>query len=245
MGVIIDAVLTPAEIDTLPQRDLAGTTAVVFDVLRATSSMAMAIEHGVREIFPVRTVEEARQFKRKLAGALLGGERHGDRIDGFDLGNSPLEYRGALPPRLIMTTTNGTIALRACDGARETLAGTLLNMRAVVRHVQKAGTEELLAVCAGTFRDTALEDVIAAGMLAAAFPEAALTDAAQIAVATFHAHESDILGGLRRSRNGRALVAKGRAAEVEWCAQISTLGAIGSLRNGVVRPVGRALDALL
>src|SRR5207247_2327838 len=89
----IDAVLSPPEIDLLPQRDLSATTCVVFDVLRATSSMITALANGATKIFPVITVEEALELKKRLPDALLGGERHGDRIEGFDLGNSPLEYR--------------------------------------------------------------------------------------------------------------------------------------------------------
>src|SRR3989442_13873822 len=97
----IDAVLTPAEIDLLPQRDLKNTTAVVFDVLRATSTILTALAHGAREIYPVRTIEEAFALQSaQMPGALLGGERHGEKIDGFDLGNSPLEYRRELPERI-------------------------------------------------------------------------------------------------------------------------------------------------
>src|SRR4051794_28316015 len=108
----IDAVLTPAEIALLPETDLGDATCVVFDVLRATSSMLTALAGGAKEIIPVRTIEEARAARKIHPHALLGGERHGERIEGFDLGNSPFEYR-ELPGRsIISTTTNGTVALR-------------------------------------------------------------------------------------------------------------------------------------
>src|SRR5258706_15449923 len=100
----IDAVLSPPEIDLLPERDLSNATAVVFDVLRATSSMIIAFAHGAAEIIPARTIEEALSLKARMPDAKLGGERHGDRIEGFDLGNSPLEYRDVRGARIITTT---------------------------------------------------------------------------------------------------------------------------------------------
>ncbi len=131
----IDVVLHPAEIATvLPARNLSATTCVVFDVLRATSSMITALAHGATEIYPVRTIEEAMALKARMSGALLGGERNGDLIEGFDVGNSPLEYTERVNGRrIVTTTTNGTIALRACDGAERVLVGAMLNIDAVAK----------------------------------------------------------------------------------------------------------------
>src|SRR5712675_737545 len=114
----IDVVLHPAEIALLPARDLSGTTCVVFDVLRATSSMVTALANGVSEIHPVCTIQEAQALKGRLPDVVLGGERKGDSIPGFDIGNSPSEYTGLKGRRIVTTTTNGTVALRACELAR-------------------------------------------------------------------------------------------------------------------------------
>jgi 2-phosphosulfolactate phosphatase len=235
----IDAILTPAEIDLLPQRDLQDTTAIVFDVLRATSTIITALAHGAREIYPVRTIEEAFELRSaQMPDALLGGERHGEKIDGFDLGNSPLEYRRELCPRFITTTTNGTIALRACEGAREVLAGALLTISALLAHIEQTACENVLLVCAGTFRDLALEDVIAAGMICASLPAMVeLTDAARVARSVFIEHERDIHAALCLSRNGQVLINKGRADEVRWCAQTSFYNVNGVLRAGAIQPL--------
>ena len=233
----IDAVLSPPEIDLLPGRDLGGTSCVVFDVLRATSSMVTALEGGVSGIFPVCTIEEAQALKVKLPGALLGGERHGDRIDGFDLGNSPLEYRGLGPKQIVTTTTNGTVALRACESAREVFAGALLNMDALAACVRRSAPGDLLLVCAGTFRELALEDVFAAGMLCARFPDAELTDAALVAFRVFQQYRTSPLRALKQSKNGRALLAKGREGDVRWCARVSSHGVVGVMKAGAVVPV--------
>ncbi len=231
----IDVVLSPPEIDLLPQRNLRDTTCVIFDVLRATSSIVTALANGAREIFPVRTIEEALALKAQTPDALLGGERNGDRIEGFDLGNSPLEYRDLKSPRIITTTTNGTIALRACEHAREVLVGALLNMNALVSRLKSGAPENVLLVCAGTFRELALEDVLAAGMLCSNLPGAELSDPARVACALFEKHRHDALACLRESRNGGVLLAKGREEELRWCAQVSVFDVVGVMENGVIR----------
>jgi hypothetical protein len=135
--MLIDAVLNPAEIALLPQRNLAQATCVVFDILRATSAMVTGLAHGVTEIWPASTIEEARSLKEKIPDAVLGGERHGDPIEGFAIGNNPLEYIPLAGKRVITTTTNGTVALRACEHAQRVLVGALLNLGAVARQVQE------------------------------------------------------------------------------------------------------------
>ncbi len=229
-----DASLTPADISRLPERDLSGTTCVVFDVLRATSSMITALANGAAEIFPAKTIEEARALREKMPDALLGGERHGERIEGFDLGNNPFEYAAHSGRRIISTTTNGTIALRACERAGRVLVGALLNLAALRDELARSRPADVLLVCAGTFETFALEDAIAAGLLAAEFPDADLTDAAAATVATARSFATP-LEGLLAARNGRALVAKGWRDQIEWCAQASRFGAIGAMDGGIIR----------
>jgi 2-phosphosulfolactate phosphatase len=159
--MLLDVVLNPAEIALLPERDLTGTTCVVFDVLRATSSMITALVHGAAEIHPVRTIEEALALRAKMPHALLGGERHGERIDGFDVGNSPLEY----------CELNGRVhhqhhdewhnRLRACEHAPRVLVGALLNLGALAAVLRQEEAARVLLICAGTFEHFALEDAYA------------------------------------------------------------------------------------
>lgn len=232
----IDAVLGPAEIDLLPERDLTGTICVVFDVLRATSSMITALAGGVRAIYPVKTIEEALALKVKLPDALLGGERFGDRIEGFDLGNSPLEYQQLGSREVISTTTNGTVALRACERAKQVVAGALLNIQAVADYLQRIDAQEVLLVCAGTFREPALEDMIAAGFLTESMPKASLSDAAYVVRAVWREYSNNVFAGIAASRNGRVLIGKGREEEVRWCAQQSHFAILGIQREGVLVP---------
>ena len=233
----IDAVLSPPEIDLLPQRDLSGSIAVVFDVLRATSTMITALTHGADGIRPVRTIEEAVTLREKFPAALLGGERHGERIEGFDLGNSPLEYGENVRGReIIATTTNGTVALRAVEHAASVLAGGFLNIGAIAEHLGAQAAPEILLVCAGTFREAALEDILAAGMLISLLSGRELSDSAQVALALYEQNKSGLAAALSQSKNGRALIAKGRQAEVEWCARVSVHPILaGMTREGIVR----------
>ncbi len=234
--MLIDVALNPAEIALLPQRDLSATTCVVFDILRATSSMITALEHGATEIHPVRTIEEALAFKARMPLAVLGGERFGDLIPGFDVGNAPHEYTAMSGRTIITTTTNGTLALRACEGARRVLVGALLNLDALAEEVRREGPEHLLLVCAGTFADFALEDGYAAGELIVALEGADLTDAARASLAVARLFSSP-LDALMAATNGRVLVEKGRGRDVEWCAQRSVFTVVGQMQSAVIRPL--------
>jgi 2-phosphosulfolactate phosphatase len=234
--MLIDAALNPAEIALLPKRDLSKTTCVVFDILRATSAMVTGLAHGVTEIWPASTIEEARELKAKLPDAVLGGERHGDPIEGFEIGNNPLEYLRLQGRRVITTTTNGTVALRACAHGEQVLVGALLNLEALRAEIACDPTQQLLLICAGTFETFALEDAIAAGLLAALFPDAELTDAAQAVRATAAQYQSP-LKALLAARNGRALVDRGWGDQVEWCGQLSRFGTVGAMSGGVIRPL--------
>lgn len=235
----IDVVLHPAEIATiLPVRDLTATTCVVFDVLRATSSMITALAYGATEIYPARTIEEALSLKVRMPAAVLGGERHGDVIPGFEVGNSPAEYQRARVRgrQIITTTTNGTIALRACERAQRVLVGAVLNIEAVANVLRQTWPDRVLLVCAGTFSDFALEDACAAGLLIAHLGAESLSDSAHAALAVTRLY-AEPLAALRASRNGRSLADTGRMADVEWSAQLSHFDVVGEMRSAVIRPL--------
>ena len=233
----IDAVLSPLEIDLLPGLDLARTTAVVFDVLLTTSSMITALANGATGLYPVTSVQEAHEVKRLVPGALLAGERHGIRFDGFDLGISPLDYRWLSTDRIIMLTTNASLALRACAKAGQVLVGSLLNMGALVAYLKEASPDNLLLVCAGTIREPALEDLFAAGMVCSHFQEAVLTDSAKITASVFRKYQEDALHCLHESRKGRSLMDDARREDVRWCAHRSLYAVVAEMVDGVVSKI--------
>jgi 2-phosphosulfolactate phosphatase len=221
MMPLVEVLLTPAEFANLRQRDLHDTVCVVFDVLRATSSILTALAHGADSILPAADIAEALALKERFPDALLAGERNGLRIRAhltggveFDLGNSPAEFspdqvRGR---RIIMTTTNGTRALRACATARQVLVGALLNLEALTCLLLRLRPAQLLLVCSGTLDHAAFEDTLAAGALCDTlgqlYPPPALSDSAHLALHAYHPFAANLSAGIALGRNGRRLLAQ-------------------------------------
>ena len=146
----------------LGRRSAAGRAAVVIDVIRASTTITIALHHGCAGIVPVRTLREARVVALTLGdGVLLAGERAAAKIAGAHLGNSPGEYeRERIEGKtVVLTTTNGTRAFRAIDGAREVIACTFLNVSATARWLRRAGLDVLI-VCAGRNGHFCLEDAV-------------------------------------------------------------------------------------
>lgn len=167
----VDVILTADAV--VPER-LAGASALVIDVLRASTSMITALGNGAAEVIPVVTVEEAHARRAGLGGTtLLAGERGGDPPEGFDLGNSPLEFtRERVAGRsVVMTTSNGTKALVAARPATRTGVAAFINASAAVAWAQARGTNVVL-ICSGEIGTLSLEDQACAGLLAARLAEA-------------------------------------------------------------------------
>jgi 2-phosphosulfolactate phosphatase len=215
--------------------ELRDAVAVVIDVLRATSTIVHALAAGADAVVPCGEIDEAQRLAKgpPLGTVLLGGERGGLRIPGFDLGNSPAEYTREIVTgkTVVFTTTNGTRALLQAKEARRVLIGALSNVGAVVELLaEETGPVQL--VCAGTERRITLEDVLCAGAIAHWFDLAATDadpgdDATQLAIALFascgheydRAHEDRVLAILRNSRGGRNLIECGMEPDIAICAE--------------------------
>ena len=247
----LKVLFTPADFAALTPSALVGVTCVVFDVLRATSTMLTALANGAEAVHPAAEIAEALALRSRWPGALLGGERGGRRITAaqaggveFDLGNSPREYtaervRGR---RIISTTTNGTRALRACVGAEAVLAGTFLNLIAVARWLEARAGASVLLVGAGTAEEAAWEDVLAAGALVeilAAGERWALADSAHFAQEAYLRWGNDLAGSMRFSSNGRRLLAQpDLAPDVEFCLRRDAVALVASMdADGALRAV--------
>lgn len=251
MACQIEVRFTPAEFRTLCDIDLSRTTCVVFDVLRATSTIVTALAAGARAILPVGEIAEALQWRERQPEVKLAGERDGLRIGRshangveFDFGNSPREFKPeAVAGKLIVTTTtNGTRALRACAGAQEIVVGSFLNLTATIRHLAAPTRERICLVCAGTGENAALEDTLAAGAICegmvSVVPAAAhLEDSARIARGVFlHArdHLADTLGEACNAR--RLLRLPELRDDVEFCVRQDVFDfAVASDANGWLR----------
>ena len=200
--------------------ELAGATVVVIDVLRATTVITRALALGAREVIPCLEVEEARRIAAEFpAGqALLGGERDGLKIPGFDLGNSPREFTPEICARrtFVFTTTNGTRAMNACHRAARVLIGAFVNLSAVAAALPAEGAIHLL--CSGTRGKITREDVLLAGaivdrlMAAGKVAESAPNDQARIARAAWRELTARSSGAVSARPCGRACgIRKGAA----------------------------------
>jgi 2-phosphosulfolactate phosphatase len=229
--------------DLADPHDLAGNVHVVIDILRATTTIAHAIAAGAEQILPCLEVAEAREQAGKLQNqrVLLGGERDGVRINGFDLGNSPAEYqteriKGAT---VCFTTTNGTRAMMRCLGAERVLIGSFVNLSAVDHAIQKHDQIEL--VCAGTRGQITREDVLFAGALVAhrtrADSSIQTNDAARLALDAWQAIGGDDLSDeqlsreLAQSQGGRNLAAIGMQFDIQAAAKMDAVDVLPELRT--------------
>ena len=226
----LEVLFTPAEFAALAGRDLRETACVVFDVLRATSTVVTALHNGAKEIIPVAEISEALEIKKSRPNVLLGGERDGVRIsaDGidFDLGNSPREYTpGKVRGKTIVsTTTNGTRALLACAGAKAVLAASFLNLGATAEFLRQKKFAGILLVCAGTGENAALEDTLAAGalcdVLSGGFGAGANPASVETARRAYAQAKSNLAGAMRDSENARRLLENpALRGDVAFCLQ--------------------------
>jgi 2-phosphosulfolactate phosphatase len=225
-----------------PREAFEGSSTVVVDVLRASTTITAALASGAAFIDAVATPQAAHEAANRLPGgrttAVLGGERGGLRIDGFDLGNSPAEYtRERLEGRpLIFTTTHGTAAALHASAAERICFGCFANLAAVVAWVQ-SWSAPVHILCAGTNGCTSLDDALFAGALADALIQdrrsptpAADPDAVALYIAAWrHARDQGLAQALAQTRGGRGLVSLGFGADIERAACINTAGVVGQM----------------
>lgn len=240
---MIDVVLTLEELARAP---LAGAAAVVIDVVRASTTIVTALAHGARGVVPVATPEEAIARARNWSdgAVVLGGERGGLPPPGFECGNSPAEYTAARVRgrTVIFTTTNGTRALLAVEGAKRVAVGGFTNAEAVVDWLGRQAGDALL-VCAGELGRFCLEDATCAGLLVRRlrrrWPEAALTDAARAAERLHATYESDLTRMLADATWAQALLVKGLGSDLPLCVALDAHSVVPVSRGGILVAAGR------
>ena len=145
-------------------QDFQDKVAVVVDILRATTTMVTALDHGVKSILPVKSVEECRDFQQK--GYIGAAERGGKIVEGFKLGNSPFDYMSPdlAGQKIVFTTTNGTKTIYAIKGAFKIIFGAFVNLKAVAEILEEL-KKNVVIVCAGWEDEVNLEDTLFAGAL--------------------------------------------------------------------------------
>jgi len=238
----------------IPPGALLGGLAVVVDVLRATTVMVHALASGAEAIAPCGEIDEAVRVAAELpAGStVLGGERQGLPIEGFDLGNSPAAYTEEVcgGKTVVMTTTNGTRAILASLEAERVLVAAFVNLRATVEvlslNVLKVHALPVHIVCAGTDGHVSAEDTLMAGALVSGLTEYREippgNDEAVIAASYWRdavsRNERDGLADpLSQGRGGRRVLELGLGADLADAARVDRFPLVAELRRNPLRVV--------
>ena len=220
-------------------KEIRGKTCVLIDVLRATSTITLAIGEGAELVKPVLKVEEALKFSER--GYLVAGERGGIKPPDFDLGNSPTEFSriDLEGRRIVLTTSNGTRALHMmrCD---EIYAASFLNLSAVSRILKEMS--ELDIVCSGTDGEFSLEDFLLAGFILKGFDRSVLDDTAHVAK-VYASSVKDVFEEISSSFHARRLIELGFEEDVRLCSRIDLYDVVPVYRDGVFKDA-RSFDLL-
>ncbi|MEP6574134.1 MAG: 2-phosphosulfolactate phosphatase [Gemmatimonadota bacterium] len=221
--------LTPGEVQ--------GRTVLVIDILRAGTAMCAALHNGARAVLPVASTEEALRLAQTLgtADVLLAGERNCLRIDGFALGNSPLEMTPEIVrnKNIIMTTTNGTPALIATQGAQAVYPAVAANLTRAGRRAAEVWERDhdLLILCAGRENRFSLDDAYCAGRLAVEAlgghkRRKGLNDAALASLDLVRRYGTRFERPLRFSSGGQRLESLGFGADIEESSRVDAYPAL-------------------
>jgi 2-phosphosulfolactate phosphatase len=235
----INVFLSPVIVDELY---FTGKTSIVIDVLRATSTIAAALNNGAKEIVPVASIEFAVKVSGGMFGGhtLLGGERNTRKIEGFALGNSPIEYSREVVEgkSIVLFTTNGTRSIVKAKYSENLYTCSFININAVTKHLLNLNTD-IEIVCAGRNNLFSIEDSICAGMIISKIKEVNdnvfLNDSGVAVLTLYEKYGSNLIEMMQNSDHGKILIENGFESDLEYCSSIDLLNLIPSYQNGVIK----------
>ncbi|MER2519817.1 MAG: 2-phosphosulfolactate phosphatase [Bdellovibrionales bacterium] len=207
---------------------LGGRTAIVIDVFRATTTILAALSQGAMCIKPVTSREEALALRRSGQVSLAGGESDAIKMEGFDAGNSPLEYtqERVRNASVAFVTTNGTKAiLFAAGGASQVLLGCMNNRRAVAAKAAATG-RSVTIVCSGRKGNFSLDDTLCAGLIAQVLCEdfgyAPIEDSCHAALALCSNGEGEVMKLVREGRSFQRLTELKMQKDLDFALRLDT-----------------------
>lgn len=232
--------LSPAAVDEMEMKD---KNVVVVDVLRASTTIAAALKNGAKEIIPVSTVENAVKISGSLFGdvTLRAGERNAKMIEGFNLGNSPLEYTKEVVQgkSIIFMTTNGSIAILRGRHAKNLAVAGFVNISSVVEFL-KTLREDFTIICAGKENNFCIEDTVCAGriikkLMRAIDEEVVLDDAGTTSLILDTYYGKQIGKMLKSCDHGRYLKEIGFADDLKLCGSIDAINVLPLFTGNVIK----------
>jgi len=231
----VEVCLSPA---LVPLHTLSDKIVVVTDILRATSCMVTALAHGVARIRPVRSVEECRDWQAK--GFLAAAERDGQQVAGFGLANSPFSYQNpALQGKeIVVSTTNGTQAIKSATEAAEVLIGAFLNLQSIADYLL-AQQRDVLLLCSAWKNRPSLEDSLFAGALVAALQPAyqVQDDAALMSARLYQEAAPKLLATVQQGSHVQRLYKLGIEADIAFCLQHNVYEVLPALRGDCIEKI--------
>ncbi|MEG0257127.1 MAG: 2-phosphosulfolactate phosphatase, partial [Christensenella sp.] len=220
--------------------ELQDRTAVMVDALRASATIITAISNGCDRIVPTSEANEAAAIKKISEGnVLLGGEIAAQKVSGFDLGNSPLEYTQNVVDDMVIiySTTNGSIAVKELAAAEDILIGTFINADAVAKKAISLERDVVL-VCAGTKRKFSMDDIIAMGCILDRMLKVdesiEFDDMGRVALKLYHDANHDILGALEGSEHFEYLKQLKLYDDLEYCTREDMFDVVPVYQEGVI-----------
>lgn len=225
----VDVCLSP---DLIHLHDLSDKNVVIVDILRATSCMVSGLASGIDHIIPFANLEACQAMKTQ--GYLIAGERGGEKVEGFDLGNSPFDYMDAKVQgqKVATTTTNGTVAIEKSKSAVSVIIGSFLNIRAVAEHLKKQ-SESVVIFCAGWKGKVNLEDSLFAGALIEMLQDdfANECDSPLLVQAAFQSMKHDLVGFVKNSSHAKRLNRLNVHRDIEYCMRFDEFQIVPLLKD--------------
>jgi 2-phosphosulfolactate phosphatase len=222
------------EVAFTPEEPTSAPLAIVVDVMRATSTIAQALAAGYPRVLAAAGIDQALKLREELGEGILGGERQAVKIEGFDVGASPLEFLQPRDEPVIFSTTNGTRAiLAAAARGEQVLLGSLLNLGAVARAAAESG-EDVVVVCAGFQGRFAIDDAYCAGRIVQLL-DGERGDAAKASELIASAYPEAIDGV-----NARTYGPPGMEQDIAWVSRVDALDVVPRMS----RMVGNAAEII-
>lgn len=213
----LEVCLSPALLANYSQEN---KVVVVIDIFRASSAICTAFDYGVRKIFPVETVKEAREYKKK--GYITAAERRGEVLKDFDFGNSPYAFmnKDLKGKTIILTTSNGTRTLKRASEASQVVVGCFLNF-SVLQHYLLELNRSVILLCAGWRNRVNLEDSLFAGAMAHKLKShfRVYCDAARMVETVYQARKNNFREFLKKSSHAHRLKHLNIEKDVNYCLQ--------------------------
>ena len=228
-------------VQAFQEEDLRGKSAVIIDILRASSSIVTAVNNGAKKIIPVEDMSDAMKIARTMDqnDYLLCGEKDGVKIEGYHLGNSPQEYTKEVvgDKTLIINTTNGTRAIKKANLANRIYIGSFLNQKAILKALAEHD-DEVVLICSGWRGRLALEDTMFAGSLIHKLCKGNLPektkDGAKVAFGLFEKFGDDLEETIRQSDHAHRLRNLVPEDDVPFCCQVDKFSVLPGMKDGII-----------